>query len=65
MFVAPGTCDRRDLPPRHERQSHYFEADLPKQFDVVLHYDRTRAVEPLPACVTAAGEPPETWPSGI
>lgn len=30
-----------------ERQSHYFEACLSGQFDAVLHYDLTRAVEPL------------------
>ena len=33
--------------PETERQSHYFHAHLPHQFDAVLHYDRTRAVEPL------------------
>jgi erythromycin esterase-like protein len=33
--------------PDTERQSHYFDAELPRQFDAVLHYDRTRAVEPL------------------
>jgi erythromycin esterase-like protein/dienelactone hydrolase len=33
--------------PDNERSSHYFAADLPRQFDAVLHYDRTRAVEPL------------------
>jgi len=27
--------------------SHYFHARLPDQFDTVLHYDHTRAVEPL------------------
>src|SRR6185503_12624449 len=33
--------------PDTERTSHYFAASLPRQFDAVLHYDRTRAVEPL------------------
>src|SRR5665647_3737518 len=33
--------------PETERQSHYFSAQLPAQFDAVLHYDVTRAVEPL------------------
>jgi erythromycin esterase-like protein len=33
--------------PQTERQSHYFYARLPDQFDAVLHYDQTRAVEPL------------------
>ena len=29
--------------------SHYFHARLPDQFDAVLHFDETRAVEPLGA----------------
>ena len=33
--------------PRTERQSHYFEARLAQQFDAVIHFDRTRAVQPL------------------
>jgi erythromycin esterase-like protein len=33
--------------PRTELQSHYFQAALPSQFDAVIHYDETRAVEPL------------------
>ena len=33
--------------PQAERQSHYFKARLSKQFDAVLHFDVTRAVEPL------------------
>ena len=37
--------------PETERPSHYFTAQLPKQFDVVLHIDRTHALEPL-----------ENWP---
>ena len=52
--------------PDTERASHYFHASLPAQFDAVLHFDRTRAVEPLER--TAAwhrGEVPETFPSGI
>jgi erythromycin esterase-like protein len=53
--------------PESERVSHYFRADLPAQFDAILHFDETRAVEPLER---AAGwgkdqEPPETFPSGI
>ena len=30
-----------------ERMSHYFHARLPRQFDLVLHYDTTQAVVPL------------------
>ena len=33
--------------PQTERQSHYFEARLSKQFDAVIHLDVTSAVEPL------------------
>lgn len=52
--------------PQTERQSHYFEATLPQQFDAVLHFDVTRAVEPLERSVQwQAGEAPETWQSGM
>lgn len=33
--------------PETERSSHYFTAELPRQFDVVLHIDRTQALQPL------------------
>ncbi len=52
--------------PDTERQSHYFDASLSRQFDVVLHFDDTRAVEPLersPMWVDA--EVPETYPSAL
>ena len=39
--------------PDTERMSHYFEARLAEQFDVVIHFAETRAVEPLGA--TAPG----------
>ena len=52
--------------PETERQSHYFKACLPGQFDAVLHYDETRAVEPLERTATwVAGEVEETYPSGL
>jgi len=52
--------------PETERASHYFPANLPDQFDAVLHFDRTRAVEPLERTADwKAGEIPETFPSGI
>lgn len=52
--------------PRSERQSHYFHAQLPRQFDAVIHIDRTRAVEPLdPTSGWHSGEPPETYPEGL
>jgi erythromycin esterase-like protein len=50
--------------PQSERASHYFLAQLPNQFDAVLHYDETRAVEPLERTSEwEKGEVPETYPS--
>jgi len=52
--------------PESERQSHYFQARLPQQFDVVLHYDQTRAVEPLERNAEwIPEEVPETFPTGV
>lgn len=52
--------------PETERQSHYFHCVLPEQFDYVLHFDTTQALEPLDP--TAAWEEagiPETYPFGV
>jgi erythromycin esterase-like protein len=52
--------------PETERASHYFHARLARQFDAVIHLDRTRATEPLER--TSAwdrGEPPETYPTAL
>jgi erythromycin esterase-like protein len=52
--------------PETERVSHYFEARLPQQFDAVIHFDQTRAVEPLDRTPGwDKGEPPETFPTGL
>jgi erythromycin esterase-like protein len=54
--------------PETERLSHYFHASLARQFDVLLHYDTTRAVEPLePSATWTRGEHdlPETYPSAL
>jgi erythromycin esterase-like protein len=52
--------------PESERLSHYFHARLPRQFDAVLHFDETRAVEPLERSVEwAPAEVPETFPSAL
>ena len=52
--------------PQTERRSHYFHARLAEQFDYVLHFDETRAVEPLERTVHwEAGEVAETYPSGL
>jgi erythromycin esterase-like protein len=52
--------------PETERLSHYLYTRLPQQFDALLHFDETQALEPLdagPAWVN--GEAPETYPSGM
>jgi erythromycin esterase-like protein len=52
--------------PETERQSHYFAAQLPFQFDAVIHIDETRAVEPLERTAGwELAEPPETYPSAL
>jgi len=52
--------------PRTERWSHYFPARLPDQFDALLHFDETRAVEPLERTAGwDSPEPAETYPIGI
>jgi erythromycin esterase-like protein len=52
--------------PDTERQSHWFHARLAQQFDVVIHIDNTTAVEPLErTTLWDAGEPPETYPTGL
>lgn len=52
--------------PLTERISHYFRADLPRQFDAVFHFDETRALEPLEVPGRWHDiEPPETYPSGF
>ncbi|HEX2546688.1 MAG TPA: erythromycin esterase family protein [Ramlibacter sp.] len=52
--------------PRTERMSHYFHTRLPAQFDVMIHIDETRAIEPLvPEPTWHAGEPAETYPTGL
>ena len=33
--------------PESEMQSHYFAAELPSQFDAIIHFDVTRSVTPL------------------
>jgi erythromycin esterase-like protein/predicted phosphoribosyltransferase len=52
--------------PETERGSHYFQAHLARQFDYVLHFDETTALEPLERTAAwTAGEPAETYPSGL
>jgi erythromycin esterase-like protein len=52
--------------PDTERMSHYFNARLPEQFDAVIHFDETRAVEPLERTAEwDAGEIPQTFPFAV
>ena len=51
--------------PETERASHYFLARLADQFDAVLHFDETRAVEPPERTAAVGGEVEETFPSGV
>jgi erythromycin esterase-like protein/predicted phosphoribosyltransferase len=52
--------------PETERASHYFYTTLPEQFNAVLHFDETRAVEPLERTAGwEAGEVPETFPFAV
>ena len=51
--------------PKTERSSHYFMARLPDQFDGIIHFDHTRAVEPLERKGTWEPEVEETFPSGF
>jgi erythromycin esterase-like protein len=52
--------------PETERQSHYFQSQLPEQFDAVIHIDHTRAVEPLErTSLWERGEAPQTYPTGL
>jgi erythromycin esterase-like protein len=52
--------------PETERVSHYFQACLPAQFDVVIHIDDTKGVQPLDRIASwEMGEAPETFPSAL
>ncbi|HUX81872.1 MAG TPA: protein-L-isoaspartate(D-aspartate) O-methyltransferase [Halothiobacillus sp.] len=49
--------------PESERQSHYFDAKLPKQFDEYIWFDRTTAVTPLKTEMLKGM--PDTYPFGV
>jgi erythromycin esterase-like protein len=51
--------------PETERASHYFTARLPEQFDLLVHIDRTRALEPLERWARHEVDLPETYPTGV
>ncbi|MDP9023460.1 MAG: erythromycin esterase family protein [Actinomycetota bacterium] len=52
--------------PETERISHYFSAQLPSQFDVVIHIDETTALQPLdPTSAWESGKVPDTYPWAV
>ncbi len=52
--------------PETERQSHYVRTRIGEQFDFLLHFDQTEALEPLePGADWQRGELPDTYPFGI
>ena len=51
--------------PQSERQSHYYHTRLPEQFDFLLHYQQTRALQPMNRNSRASSTLAETWPSGL
>ena len=52
--------------PHSERYSHYFHADLPAQFDAVMHFDLTSALHPLDRDAGHEEEDAaDTWPFGM
>ncbi len=51
--------------PDTERISHYFQAKLRSQFDAILHFDETTALEPLDRPPEPVTPEPETYPSAL
>jgi erythromycin esterase-like protein len=52
--------------PQSERVSHYFHAEVAKQFDVLIHIDQTSALQPLERrSIHDMEEPPETYPYAV
>jgi protein-L-isoaspartate(D-aspartate) O-methyltransferase len=49
--------------PDTELQSHYFQADLPRQFDEYMWFDETEAVSPLETAELQGL--PDTYPFGL
>ena len=55
--------------PQTERRSHYHHARMADEFDIVIHIDVTRGVEPLDSIDDQSHTPPqelpETFPTGV
>jgi erythromycin esterase-like protein len=70
IFLAQGTILDRAIGVVYradtELVSHCFNVRLSDQFGAVLHFDHTRAVEPLERTAEREmGEVEETFPSGL
>jgi erythromycin esterase-like protein len=50
--------------PETERWSHYFDAQLWRQYDQYVFFDETRAVTPLPGPEDGSGVD-DTFPTGL
>lgn len=50
--------------PQTERQSHYFQAILAEQFDALVWFEQTRAVQPIGPQQIDAERVPDTYPFG-
>jgi protein-L-isoaspartate(D-aspartate) O-methyltransferase len=50
--------------PETERASHYFEASLASQFDELIWFDETTAIEPLAPRLGSIEDFPQTYPFG-
>lgn len=69
---VPGAATRRGhraigvvYDPGQEKHGNYVPTALPDRYDVLVHIDRTRALDPLHFRAEANAEPPETFPSGF
>jgi erythromycin esterase-like protein len=54
--------------PETERASHYYDVELPSQFDAIIHVEETsalRGLEPGEHWDRGVQEPPETFPMGV
>lgn len=51
--------------PDTELQSHYFRANLARQFDEFIWFDETRAVTHLPVRPSLSADFPDTYPFGL
>jgi len=51
--------------PSQEKHGNYVPTVLPERYDVLIHVDRSKALDPLHYKAEADAEPPETFPTGM